>query len=357
MKSISTQSLQNYKSLKIESMCDLNFTNVLPAEACDSRSLVFVSSPDMLQTALLKNVCGFIILEKIYSSVAHIVLNPDFKKKYFVATTPNIQWAMSEILILFDKNQKINSGIHSTAQISPSAKIGKNVLISPYAVIEDFAVIEDHVSIGAHTVIEHHAIVKEKTILSTHVFVGSYSEIGKNCKLSSHVVIGSDGFGYFTDKNTDKNLNHHKIAQIGNVVLEDNVELGAHCAVDRATLAETRIKSGSKLDNHCHIAHNCVIGENAAIAAGFIVAGSTVIGKNFMSSGGVGVLGHLKIADNVILTARAGVVQSIEKPGLYGGFPAIPQNENLKIMATLSHLPKIKKQILQIIKHLGLDQI
>lgn len=301
----------------------------------------------MLETALPQGTRGFIIHEKIYTDVSSLL-----QKEFWIATTPNIHWAMSEVLCLFDSN-KISSlpKIHPTAVVSPSARIGKNVSIAPYVVVEDHAHIDDDAIIGAHTVIEHHAKIGQYTQISPHVTIGSYCTVGINCRIGSQVVIGSDGFGFFTDKT----FTHHKIAQIGKVVIEDNVEIGAHCAIDRATLTETRIKSGSKFDNHCHIAHNCTIGENAVIAAGFIVAGSTTIGKNLMSSGSVGVLGHLTIADNVILTGRTGVSKSIEKPGVYGGFPAVDHKENLKTMAAISNLTHMRKQVNTILKHLGLE--
>ena len=352
MKSVSTQDLQNFESITLKNNKDLKFSNVQPSDDSNSESLVFISTVEMLKTSLIKKVRGFIILEKIYSQIT-----TDYDlKNCLVYTTPNIQWAMSEILHLFDRNKNIhvetNVTIHPTAIISPTASIGKNVSICAYAIIADFAVIQDFVHIGPHCVVEHHATIKEKTFLASHVFIGSYCEIGKNCNLASHVVIGSDGFGYFTDKN----FNHHKIPQIGIVRLEDNVEMGAHCAVDRATLNETKIKSGSKFDNHCHIAHNVEIGENAIAAAAFKVAGSTKIGKNLMTSGGIDINGHITVSDNVILTARAGLTKSIEAPGIYGGFPAMEHKENLKVLATIPHLPKIKKQIAQIMKHLGLEK-
>lgn len=347
MKSVSSNQLNQFKSLKIENNDSIEFLEIQPAELATSNSLVFISSKQMLETAVGRGARGFIILEKIYTD-----LKPILQQNHWTATTPNIHWAMSDVLALFDVNKILTSStIHPTAVISSTAHIGKNVSIAPYVVIEDHAHIEDNVTIGSHTVIEHHAKIGQYTHLSPHVTIGSQCSVGKNCRIASHVVIGSDGFGFFTDKT----FTHHKIAQIGKVVLEDNVELGAHCAIDRATLTETRIKSGSKFDNHCHVAHNCVIGENAAIAAGFIVAGSTVIGKNFMSSGGVGVLGHLKVTDNVILTARTGVMNSIDKPGMYGGFPAIDHKENLKTMAALSNLTKMRKQLNAILKHLGLE--
>lgn len=325
----------------------MNFSMVQPAELATSNSLVFISSKQMLETALTAGARGFIILEKLYSELA-----PLLQSDMWSATTPNIHWAMSDVLTIFDINKILTpAAIHPTAVISSTAHIGKNVSIAPYVVIEDHVHIEDNVTIGSHTVIEHHAKIGQYTHLSPHITIGSNCSVGKNCRIASHVAIGSDGFGFFTDKT----FTHHKIAQIGNVVIEDNVELGAHCAIDRATLTETRIKSGSKFDNHCHIAHNCVIGENAVIAAGFIVAGSTIIGKNLMSSGGVGVLGHLKVTDNVILTARTGVINSIDKPGMYGGFPAVDHKENLKTMAAISNLTKMRKQLNAVLKHLGLE--
>lgn len=346
MKSVSSSNFNQIKSLKILSSIEKIFFNILPPDQANAQSLVFISTSDQLATAINNKVLGFIILEKIFSSVENLI-----PKNSFFCTTPNIHWAMSDVLTFFDKNILIDAKIHPTAVIHSKAQIGKNVTIGAFAVIGDAVIIQDHVFIGPHCVIEHHSLIKQSAFLTAQVFIGSYSEIGERSKLGPHVVIGSDGFGFFTDKN----FNHHKISQIGNVVLEDDVELGAHCAIDRATLTETRIQRGSKFDNHCHVAHNCEIGENAAVAAGFIVAGSTKIGKNFMSSGGVGVIGHLKITDNVILTARTGVMTSIEKSGIYGGYPNIEQKENLKIMATTQQLPKMRKQISAILKHLGLE--
>ncbi len=346
MKSVSSSSFNQFKSLKILSSFEVTFINVRPPEQAGEQSLVFISTPDQLVTAINNEALGFILLEKIFAASENLI-----PKNSFICTTSNIQWAMSDVLTLFDQNIFINHKIHPTSYVSPTAKIGSHVSIGACAVIGDGVTIHDHVFIGPHCVIENYAIIKQNSYLTAQVFIGSFCEIGQRCKLGPQTVIGSDGFGFFTDKN----FNHHKIAQIGNVILEDDVELGAHCAVDRGTLIETRIKCGSKFDNHCHVAHNCEIGENSAIAAGFIVAGSTKIGKNFMSSGGVGVIGHLKITDNVILTARTGVMSSIEKSGVYGGYPAVEQKDNLKNMAATGQLPKMRKQLSAILKHLGLE--
>ena len=242
---------------------------------------------------------------------------------------------MSSILELFDNiKAHLTKGIHPTASIHPTAQVSKSA------------------HIGAFAVIEAYALVGDDSIIYPHVYLGAYCEVGNRCLISSHVTIGSDGFGYFTAKT----FKHHKIPQIGKVVIEDDCEFGSHCAIDRATLTETRIKKGSKFDNFCHIAHNVQFGENALVTAGFIVAGSTIIGKNLMTSGGVHILGHLKIADNVILSARAGVTQNIEHSGMYGGFPIETHKESIKTHVSIPQIKKIKKQVTKILKYLNLNE-
>lgn len=303
---------------------------VLPAEHANPTSLVFVPNKNLFQVALNKNVTAFILTEKLFKE-----LQEEIPNEIALWTTTNIQQAMSQILEVFDKKtQFIKSGIHPTAYIHPTAKVSKSA------------------HIGAFAVIEAHSVVGDETVIFPHVYVGPYCEIGQRCYISPHVTIGSDGFGFFTDKS----FTHHKIPQIGKVVIEDDCEFGSHCAIDRATLTETRIKKGSKFDNFCHIAHNVQFGENALVAAGFIVAGSTIIGKNLMTSGGVHVLGHLKVADNVILSARAGAMQDIEKPGMYGGFPLEPHKESIKTHVTIPQIKKMRKQLNKILKHLNLTE-
>lgn len=331
MKSISIDQItaKSPSTLSLKQKFDLLLTEVLPAEQAKSTSLVFASNKSLFQKALANKAQAIILSETVLCEV-----QAEIPKNITVWTTPNIHEAMSSILQLFDKNREhLTQGIHPTACIHPTAQVSKTA------------------HIGAYTVIDAHAIIGDNTILYPHVYVGTYCEVGKRCQISSHVTIGSDGFGFFTDKT----FTHHKIPQIGKVVIEDDCEFGSHCAVDRATLAETRIKKGSKFDNFCHIAHNVQIGENAAITAGFIVAGSTIIGKNLMTSGGVHILGHLKVADNVILSGRAGVTQNIEQPGMYGGYPLEPYKESIKTHVSIPQIKKIRKQINKIFKHLNLN--
>jgi UDP-3-O-[3-hydroxymyristoyl] glucosamine N-acyltransferase len=332
MKSISIDQITNAQAglLSLQQKHEIYLKQVLPAEVCNSDSLVFASSSALAALALKRKSQALILTTSVFSEMQN-----SLPTNINIWTTSNIQAAMSGVLPLFDLNrQYLTSGIHPTASIHPTAQVDAKAHIGAYAVIDAYAVV------GADT------------IIYPHVFIGAYCEIGQRCFISSHVTIGSDGFGFYTDKT----FTHHKIPQIGKVVIEDDCEFGAHCAVDRATLTETRIKKGSKFDNFCHIAHNVQFGENALVAAGFIVAGSTQIGKNLMTSGGVHVLGHLNVPDNVILSARAGVAQSIDKPGMYGGFPLEPHKESIKTLVSLPQIKKIRKQVNKILRHLNLNE-
>jgi len=352
MNPVSSKKLSTLNTLKTIKEHFVDFENVLPPHLATANSLVFISKPEMLAQAQSKNVRGFIVLDKILATIEN-EFSSQLLSEASVWSMTDVYAAMTEVLPLFDRiTVQAVAAIHPTASVSAKATIGKNVSIGAYAAIDDYAQLEDHVKIGPHVVIEHHAQIKEHAVIQAHSFIGAYCEVGKRCHLSPHVVIGADGFGYYTDKT----FTHHKTAQIGKVILEDNVELGAFCAVDRATLTETRIGTGTKLDNFCHIGHNTSIGKNAIAAAAFKTAGSTTIGNNLMSSGSVDLNGHIAITDNVVLSARTGVTSSIEKPGIYGGFPAMNHKDNLKVMTSLPHLPRMRKQIAQILKHLGLTE-
>lgn len=330
MKSISAEQISKAATsvLACKQNRTLELSEVLPPNISKPSSLVFLSKKEHVDQALANKSKALILTESLFSEVETAL-----PKDAVVWTTKNIQQAMTLILPLFDNvAELVRQGIHSTAIIHPTAEIHPGV------------------HIGAYVVIGAHCVIGADTVILPHVYVGPYCEIGKRCHISTHTTIGSDGFGFFTDKT----FTHHKIPQIGKVIIEDDCEFGAHCAIDRATLTETRIKKGSKFDNFCHIAHNVQFGENALVAAGFIVAGSTKIGKNFMTSGGVHALGHLNIADNVILSARAGVTQDIEKSGMYGGFPLETHKESIKTLMSVPKIKKLRKQVSKILTHLNL---
>lgn len=348
MESVSAEAITaSCPSLKLVQSQSSLFSKVTPPSMANATSLVFASTDELLQQALKQNALGYIIPEKLLPQVQTAI-----DKSRSLWTTTHVHMSMAEVLKLFNGYKPLNSGIHPQAAIDPSARLGKNVIVEAFAVIGRNVVIGDNCIIGAHSVLENDSSVGEGSHLSAQVFLGFNCHIGKNCVIGPQNVFGSDGFGFATDKQG----NHHKISQIGQVIIEDNCEFGAQCAVDRATMTETRVRKGSKFDNFIHIAHNCDIGENALVAAGFIVAGSTKIGRQLTAAGSVGVNGHVTVADNVILTARTGVTSSIEKPGMYGGFPQTDHKENLKFMMSQSSLPKLRKQVAKILKHLGLEE-
>lgn len=323
-------------------------SKVTSPQQAEPDSLVFISTIADLELAL-KGHAPII--------VAHKSLSPpsDINSTWF--TAPDIRMAMATVLPLFDgKMNRFNQveKIHSTAQIHPGAHLGVNVCLGPFVVIGEGARIGDYTTIGAHTVVECFAIIGDHTLIHPQVFIGAFCEVGSHCEIHPHTTIGSDGFAFAPNKEGQLK----KIPQIGKVVIGNEVEIGANCTVDRAALTETRIGNGTKLDNLCHIAHNVVIGKNCAIAAGFAVAGSTTVGNNCMFGGRVAVADHVTICDNVIVGGSSGITNDIKQPGAYAGFPIEPLRENLKTLASLGNgnLPRMRKQLNKIMKHLGLNE-
>jgi UDP-3-O-[3-hydroxymyristoyl] glucosamine N-acyltransferase len=212
------------------------------------------------------------------------------------------------------------------SKIASSSAIGKNVKIGKGSIIGVNCVIEDNVSIGSNSIIESNASIQKGC------------QIGSNCVISPGVVIGSEGFG--NAKNSNKKW--CPIAHLGNVIIGDNVSIGANTTIDRGTISDTRIHDGVKIDNLIHIAHNVIIGEDTAIAAKTGIAGTTIIGKRCMIGGAVGIVGHLKITDDVVINATSTVNRDITKPGVYTGFvPLMLHSEWKKVGIWLIKLDKI----------------
>lgn len=340
IKNINSSDL-NYISGSLAAMA----TRVLPPETCDSQCLVFVSKADQLEAALKA---------KAPIIVAHKSLAIPADSTATIFSAGSIQLAMGTILPLFDgKMNRFNqeSKIHPTAIIHHTALLGDNVGIGPYVVIGEHAKIGHGVTVGASTVIECYAEVGDHSLLHPQVFLGAHCTVGAQCEIHPHSTIGADGFSF---ANTKEGLNK-KIPQIGRVVIGNNVEIGANCAIDRAALTETKIGNGTKMDNNCHIAHNVQIGENCLIAAAFSIAGSSKIGNNFMCGGVVAVADHVNVCDRVIIAGRSVITNDITQPGQYGGYPLEPLRDSLKTLATSTHLTRIRKDLARVMKHLGLN--
>jgi len=230
----------------------------------------------------------------------------------------------------------LGSSLGEEISIYPGVIVGDNVTIGDRCVIHPGAVIYDGVTIGDDTTIHANAVVRERC------------RIGSRCVVQPGAVIGSDGFGYAPDGSS-----YYPIPQIGIVVLEDDVEIGANTCIDRAALEVTLIRRGTKLDNLVQVAHNCQIGEDCMIVSQVGISGSSKVGNHVTLAGQVGVAGHLTIGDNVIVGAQSGVPGSLPADAVYSGTPVIPHKDWLKSMAVVANLPGLRKTVAALEKRIA----
>lgn len=282
----------------------------------------------------------------IYTTKASIVIvNNSFVAEHPVGATmirvESADIAFAKLLENYNRIKYDKKGISEHSVISSSASLGINVYIGEFAVIGDRVVIGNNVKIYPHAFIDDNTMIDDNTILFSGVKIYSDNKIGKNCIVHAGTVIGSDGFRF--NQQDGRNI---KVPQIGNVIIEDDVEIGSNCTIDRATFGSTVIRQGVKLDNLVHIAHNVEIGENTCIAAGTGIAGSVKVGKNCMISGHVSVTNHVTIADGTMLGGATGVSRSLTKPGqAYLGAPALEVSKFRRSIALFRNLPELAERI------------
>ena len=318
---------------QIEGDAEAKITKLSKIEEGEPGSISFLANP--------------LYTQYLYSTKASLVIvAKDLVLTGPVSTTlirvDNPGNAFAKLLEMYNQVKLNKTGISKLAYISESANVGSNIYAGEFAVVCDNARIGNNVKIYPQVYIGDNAVIGDNTTLFAGVKIYSDTQIGKNCIIHSGTVIGSDGFR-FAPENEEGNK---KIPQIGNVVIEDDVEIGANCAIDRATLGATILRKGVKFDNLVHIAHNVEIGENSYLAACNVVAGSTRIGKNCMFSGQVGIVGHLHIADNTIITAQSGISKSIKKAGeVYMGSPAFEAGKYRKDYVHFRNLDELVKRV------------
>jgi UDP-3-O-[3-hydroxymyristoyl] glucosamine N-acyltransferase len=283
----------------------------------------------------------------IYDSQASIILvNKDFQPEREVKATlirvTDAYQSLATLLSLVDQAKPKKTGISPLAYISSTAEIGENVYVAPFVYIGEHVKIGKGSLIYAHVNLEDGATIGENVVLNSGVKVYYNCVIGANCILHSGCVIGSDGFGFAPTADGS----YKKIPQMGNVVLEDDVEIGANSVVDRATLGSTIIRKGVKIDNLVQIAHNVEVGMNTVIAAQTGISGSTKLGKQCTLAGQVGIAGHLQIADGTIFGAQTGVPNSVKIPNqVLQGYPAVPIMTFHKAAIVHKNLPELQKLI------------
>ncbi|MEO2099589.1 MAG: UDP-3-O-(3-hydroxymyristoyl)glucosamine N-acyltransferase [Flavobacteriaceae bacterium] len=250
--------------------------------------------------------------------------------------------AFTSLLIEVSHDKKKTfQGIHKTAIIDPSVKIGKEVYIGPYACIEADAQIGSGVQIHAHTYIGSKVKIGKNTILQVRVSLMNETEVGEQCIIHSGVVIGCDGFGFVPQQDQTK----VKIPQLGNVIIKDKVEIGANTTIDRATLGSTIIHEGVKLDNLVQIAHNVEIGPHTVIAAQSGVAGSSKVGARCVIGGQVGIIGHLTLGDDVQIQGQTGVISNIPDKQVVQGTPAMDFKKFYKSYALFKRFPDFESRL------------
>jgi UDP-3-O-[3-hydroxymyristoyl] glucosamine N-acyltransferase len=283
----------------------------------------------------------------VYTTSSSVLLvNDDFEVEQPVSATlirvHDAYSAFARLLEIYNEIQRNKTGISEKAHIASTAKLGKNIYIGEFAYIGDNVSIGDNAKIYPQAYIGDNTSIGNGTTLFPGVKIYSETQIGCNCTFHAGVVIGSDGFGFAPQEGND----YKKIAQIGNVIIEDDVEVGANTTIDRATLGSTIIRKGVKLDNLIQVGHNVEIGENTVIAAQSGIAGSTKIGHNCLIAGQVGIIGHLTIADDVKIAAQSGIGSSITKVGsIYMGSPAFEIGRYKKSYIHFRNLQKLNDKI------------
>ena len=257
--------------------------------------------------------------------------------------------AYTRALRLFNPEAKINPSIHKSAVIDETAKIAESVEIMANAVIGKNCEIAENVKIFPNATIYDGVKIGANSVIHSGVSVRENCEIGKHCIIHNNTTIGSDGFGYA--KTEEKSW--LKIPQTGNVVLEDNVEIGANTAIDCASVGETRIKSGAKIDNLVQIGHSCTIEEDALICSQTGLAGSSVIGKRVILAGQVGIAGHLRVGDDVVITAKSATSHDVEDGKIISGVPAFDNRDWLRSIAAFRRLGEMARTIRDLEKRLS----
>ena len=293
--------------------------------------------------------------EFLYSTAASIIIINETQelKQDIEATLIKVPDAYSAFATLLEKYQQIQrqqlNGIQQPVYISATAKVGENVYIGAFAYLGDNVIVANGAKIFPNVYLGNNAVVGENSIIHPGVKIYHDCVIGKNVTIHAGTVIGSDGFGFAPQ--ADGTLK--KVPQIGNVIIEDGVEIGANATIDRATIGSTLIKSGAKLDNLLQIAHNVEVGNNSVIAAQSGISGSTKIGNNVMIGGQVGIVGHIKIADGSKINAQSGVSKSIKTPNsAVTGSPAFDYTAALRSQAASRNLPELEKRVIELEKKL-----
>jgi UDP-3-O-[3-hydroxymyristoyl] glucosamine N-acyltransferase len=317
---------------------DLDIKGVSGIREAEEGEITFVANPKYLPDLEKTKASAVIIGEKIQDSRLQ---TPDSRLNLLRVKNPYL--AFSQILELYTVKPHHPTGISNKATVGEGCILGKEISIHPYVVLEEGVRLGDKVILFPGVYVGKGSEIGDESLVYPNVTIREGVMIGKRVIIHSGAMIGSDGFGF-----VEEGGRHHKIPQVGGVLIEDDVEIGANCTIDRATLGTTIIGKGTKIDNLVHIAHNVRIGENSIIIAQVGISGSVEIGKNVTLAGQVGIGDHLKIGDNVTVIAQSGVGKDIEPNQVISGTLAIPHKDWLKAQAIFAKLPELKKKVMEL---------
>jgi len=306
---------------------DTEISGVAGIEAAGPGQITFVSNPKYAAAARVAKASAIIVSEDF----------PALPTATLRSKNPYLDFARA--LELFYRPPQYAPGVHPTAAVHPSAKIEAGAHVGPYVVIQENVEIGARAVLLAHVVIYHGVTIGDSFLAHSHAVVREFCRIGNNVILQNGVIIGGDGFGFAKD-----NAGHwHKIVQSGPTVIEDDVEIQANVCVDRASVGETRIARGAKIDNLVQVGHGSKVGEDTLLCAQVGLAGSTDVGNNVILAGQVGVAGHCKIGDGAIATAQSGIPNDVAEGAVVSGYPAIDNKLWLRCVAVFNRLPEIAK--------------
>lgn len=274
-----------------------------------------------------------------------------------VLSTPNPELALARVAREFfpvTTNKKPFAGqrIHASAVIAETAEVAKNAIIGPNAVIGDHAQVGAKCVIGANATIEANAVIGDESHIHANVFVGHGTRIGERCEVHPTSALGAEGFGYAHDEE----FNHYRHMHYGRLILEDDVHVGAGVTIDRGHFRDSIIGRGTKIDNHCHIAHNVQVGKNCLMVADFIAAGTATIGDNNVFGGRTGITDHVNVGSNMQFSALSSIFKDVDEPGkAFGGHPLQPIKNYLKSSASVAQLPELRRNVARIMRKLGMS--
>jgi UDP-3-O-[3-hydroxymyristoyl] glucosamine N-acyltransferase len=308
---------------------DVDITGVAGIEEASAGQATFVANPKYAPAAR-STAASLIIVGTDFPALDRPLLRHE-----------NPYLAFAHAIEFFYATPKRHPGIHKTAVIDPTAKIGKGASIGPYVVVENEAEIGDNCTLLAHVVIYSGARIGKNFFAHAHSVVRENCTVGDNVILQNGAVVGADGFGFAKDGKGE----WHKIVQSGAAVIEDDVEVQANSCIDRASIGETRIGRGSKVDNLVQVGHGSRVGHRTLLCAQVGLAGSTQVGNDVILAGQVGVAGHCSIGDGVIATAQSGIPNDVAAGKVVSGYPAIENRQWLRAVAVFNRLPELARSL------------